>query len=109
ILDGVLGCSAREVAEMLESTVASVTSALQRARKAADDRLPAESQQATLRSLGDERIHDLVETYMRAWEEGDVDMIVTLLTDDVAITMSPCPTCFHGRYAVADFVAAFPS
>ena len=93
---------------MLDSTLASVNSALQRARKAADDRLPAESQQATLRSLGDERIHNLVETYMRAWEEGDVDTIVTLLTDDVTITMPPCPTWFQGRDAVADFLTAFP-
>jgi RNA polymerase sigma-70 factor, ECF subfamily len=108
ILRDVLGFSAREVADVLDSTVASVNSALQRARKAADERLPDESQQATLRSLGDERIHDLVEIYMRAWEKGDVDTIVGLLTDDVTITMPPCPTWFQGRDAVAEFLIAFP-
>ena len=61
---------------MLDSTVASVNSALQRARSAIDERLPEQSQQATLRSLGDERIQELVEHYMRAWEAGDVDTIV---------------------------------
>jgi RNA polymerase sigma-70 factor (ECF subfamily) len=108
ILREVLGFSATEVAEMLDSTVASVNSALQRARKAVEQRLPDESQQATMRSLGDERIGDLVESYMRAWEEGDVDAIVALLTDDATITMPPCPTWFQGREAVADFLAAFP-
>ena len=108
ILREVLGFSAREVADVLDSTVASVNSALQRARKAADERLPDESQQAILRSLGDERIHDLVETYMRAWEEADVDAIVALLTDDVTITMPPCPTWFQGRDAVAEFLSVFP-
>jgi RNA polymerase sigma-70 factor (ECF subfamily) len=107
ILREVLGFSAREAADILDSTVASVNSALQRARKAADERLPAESQQATLRSLGDERIQGLVESYMRAWEEGDVDGIVALLTDDATITMPPCPTWFQGRDAVAGFLTAF--
>ena len=50
----VLGFSAREAADALETTTASVNSALQRARKLVDERLPEQSQQATLRALGDD-------------------------------------------------------
>ena len=56
ILRDVLGFSAREVAESLDTTVASANSALQRARKTVDERFPEQSQQATLRSLGDQKL-----------------------------------------------------
>ena len=55
ILREVLGFSAQEAADALDTSVASVNSALQRARSTVDERLPEESQQATLRALGDER------------------------------------------------------
>ncbi|HKB20390.1 MAG TPA: RNA polymerase subunit sigma-70, partial [Gaiellaceae bacterium] len=67
LLREVLGFSAREVAESLETTVPSVNSALQRARKAVDERLPDRSQQATLRAVGDDRVRELVEAYIDAW------------------------------------------
>ena len=107
ILREVLGFSAAEVADALDTTVQSVNSALQRARKAADERLPAESQQATLRALGDKDIHDLVDTYMRAWEAGDVDTIVAMLTDDVTLAMPPMPTWFKGLEGVTGFLTQF--
>ena len=104
ILREVLGFSAREVAESLDTTVASVNSALQRARKTVDERLPEASQQATLRALGDERLRELVQRYVDAWEDGDVEGIVALLTQDAAITMPPMTTWFRGRESVATFL-----
>src|SRR5437764_10980936 len=71
ILREVLGFSAEETAEALETTPASVNSALQRARATIEDRLPDQTQQATRRELGDERLRELVDRYVQAWERAD--------------------------------------
>ena len=76
ILREVLGFSAAEVAEALDTSVASVNSALQRARKTVDEKLPDESQQATLRSLDDQELREIVESYMDAMERGDVEAVM---------------------------------
>jgi RNA polymerase sigma-70 factor, ECF subfamily len=102
ILREVLGFSAREVAEALDSTPASVNSALQRARKAVEERLPQRSQQATLRSLGDQRVRDLVERFIDAFEKGDVDAILALLAEDATFAMPPYAGWCRGRDAVAE-------
>ena len=70
ILREVLGFSAKEVGETLDTSVASVNSALQRARKIVEERLPDRSQQVTLRSLGDARMKEIVEEYMEAMGNG---------------------------------------
>ncbi len=105
ILRDVLGFSAREVAEMLEATVPSVNGLLRRARKAAAERLPDQSQQATLRALGDEAIRGIVERYVDAWERGDVDAILALLTEDATFAMPPLPTWYQGRDSIAVYLA----
>jgi RNA polymerase sigma-70 factor (ECF subfamily) len=102
VLREVLGFSAKEVAEALGSSVASVNSALQRARKAVDDRLPEKSQQATMRSLGDERVHEIVEQFVEAFERGDIDAIIALLSKDATFEMPPYRTWYRGREAIAD-------
>jgi RNA polymerase sigma-70 factor, ECF subfamily len=108
ILTDVLGFKPAEVAEALDATPASVYSALQRARKAADERLPERSQQETLRTLGDACIRDLVDRFVEAWEGGDVEAIRALLTDDAVLAMPPWPTWFRGRDDVADFLGRGP-
>jgi RNA polymerase sigma-70 factor (ECF subfamily) len=104
ILREVLGFSAKEVAETLDTTVASVNSALQRARKTIDDKLPERSQQATLRALGDDKVKEIVEGYMRAWEQGDVETVAAMLAEDACLTMPPMPTWFRGRDDVLVFL-----
>jgi RNA polymerase sigma-70 factor (ECF subfamily) len=107
ILREVLGFSAKEVAETLDTSVPAVNSSLQRARKAVDERLPEQSQQETLRSLGDEEMRELVETYVNAWERGDADTIAAMLAENATVAMPPMPTWFRGRDAVLAFLENF--
>jgi RNA polymerase sigma-70 factor (ECF subfamily) len=108
ILREVLGFSAREVADSLESTVASVNSALQRARKTVEQRLPDRSQQATMRSLGDERLCEVVESYMDAMQRGDVDAVVAMLAEEAAWSMPPLASWYGGLESVTDFLKVGP-
>ena len=108
ILRDVLGFSGTEVAEALGTSRAAVDSALQRAHGTVDARLPARSQQATLRELGDAGQRELTARFTRAWDAGDVDGIVALLTDDATITMPPFPSWYAGRDAIAAFFRGGP-
>jgi RNA polymerase sigma-70 factor (ECF subfamily) len=108
IMREVLGFSAREVAEALDTTAASVNSALQRARRTVRERLPDRSQQATLRSLGDDRLREIVEGYVEAWDRGDVQAVVAMLTEDATFAMPPLKTWFGGREAISEFLAGWP-
>ena len=103
ILREVLGFSAREVSESLETTVASVNSALQRARKTVEERLPDRSQQETLRLLGDDRVRELVDAYVDAWSRGDVDALAALLAEDAVFSMPPWAAWWQGRETIAGF------
>jgi RNA polymerase sigma-70 factor (ECF subfamily) len=108
ILRDVLGFSAREAAETLETTPAGIDSALQRAHKTVDQRLPERSQQAVLSSLEDDALREVVDRYVDAWERADVDAVVAMLTADGVMAMPPHPTWYRGREAVAAFLAAVP-
>jgi RNA polymerase sigma-70 factor (ECF subfamily) len=108
ILREVLGFSAKEVAETLDTTVASVNSALQRARATVEDRLPERSQQATLRTLGDEELRELVDRYVEAWENGDVETVVGMLAEDAVFAMPPLASWFGGREEIRAFLVFSP-
>jgi RNA polymerase sigma-70 factor (ECF subfamily) len=109
ILREVLGFSAKEVGETLDTSVPSVNSALQRARKTVDERLPERSQQATLRQLGDERMREIVEDYMEAMRQGDINRVVSMLAEqDAAWSMPPLASWYGGRAEIEVFLRNGP-
>jgi len=105
ILREVLGFSAKETAGILETTPASVNSALQRARKTIDQRLPPSPQGAELDALGAEGRRELVDAFVAAWERADVAAILALLTEDARFTMPPLPAWFLGQETIGRFFA----
>ena len=93
----------REVAEMLDTTEASVNSLLRRARAAFESRLPASGRErAPLPNSKLER--DIVGRFADAIETGDIDAVVALLTDDAWLTMPPEPYEYQGRGAIGAFL-----
>ena len=104
ILREVLGFSAAETARTLQTTPASVNSALQRARRTIDERGPALSQQSELEALGVEGMRGLIDGFVAAWERGDVPALLELLAEDARFTMPPLPAWFEGRADVGRFL-----
>jgi RNA polymerase sigma-70 factor (ECF subfamily) len=108
ILREVLGFSAKEAAEMLETSVASVNSALQRARAATDERVPEQSQQQTLRTLGDEQLREIVDRYVDAWDRNDVEAFAAMLTEDASFAMPPLATWYRTREGITQWATNSP-
>jgi RNA polymerase sigma-70 factor (TIGR02960 family) len=100
VLRDVLGFSANEVAEMLESTPASVNSALQRARSGFQASRGLE--RVTLPRSPHEA--EVVDQFIDAIQQGDLNRIVTLLTDDAELKMPPEPFEFNGPRPIAEFL-----
>jgi RNA polymerase sigma-70 factor (TIGR02960 family) len=94
ILRDVLGWSAAEVATLLETTVASVNSALQRARTTVEARRAAQPSSDH---------ESLAARYIEAWQSRDIDALAALLHEDVTVSMPPVPTWFRGRDAARAF------
>jgi RNA polymerase sigma-70 factor (ECF subfamily) len=93
-----------EVADMLDSTVDSVNSALKRARAGLQRRRPPGADREPHPSS---RSQDaVVAKFVRAWESADLDALVELLTDDVFMSMPPVPFEYEGRDLVARFCAS---
>src|SRR5215217_211445 len=93
MLREVLGMSAAETADILDTTPASVNSALQRARTTLDARLPGGDGAPT--SAAEQA--DLVARYIRAWQAKDVPALVSLLREDAYMAMPPTPSWYQGR------------
>ena len=109
ILRDVLGWSAEEVARLLESTTASVNSALQRARSTLEQQRAAGRLNAARPAPSGEVEQSLVRRYIEAWDAVDVGRLAGLLKSDVVLTMPPLPLRYAGRDAVAEFFATIPA
>jgi RNA polymerase sigma-70 factor (TIGR02960 family) len=106
VLRDVLGFHANEVADMLDSTVDSVNSALKRARASLRHRLPPTGEREPPPAPDSPAERALAAKFARAYESGDVDSLVALLTADVRVAMPPIPLEYHGRDVVAHFYAS---
>jgi RNA polymerase sigma-70 factor (ECF subfamily) len=102
VLRDVLGWQAREVAELLETSTASVNSALQRARAQLEQDRPMLDE---LSEPPEPELREVLERYMAAFEHADVGTLAELLRSDVGLEMPPIPTWFAGRDAVCEFLA----
>jgi len=103
LLHDVLSWSTAETARVLDTSAASVNSALQRARATLEKRLPA-GRPGTL-PAPDERQRALLDRYVSAWESADVTGLVALLREDAIMSMPPWPQWYLGREAVGRFLA----
>jgi RNA polymerase sigma-70 factor (TIGR02960 family) len=99
VLRDALGFSGAEVAGMLDTTGAAVKGALQRARATLDEHVPGERERAP--APGSRRERELVGRFVAAYERGDVDAVVSLLTDDAWVRMPPQPYEYQGHAAIA--------
>jgi RNA polymerase sigma-70 factor (ECF subfamily) len=103
VLRDVLGLAAAETATALEMTVASVNSALQRARPTLRDHLPR--RRADWTAEADAREREILARYMAAAERLDLTEVATLLSEDITLTMPPNPFWFVGREALVEFLS----
>ncbi|AQZ64005.1 RNA polymerase sigma-70 factor [[Actinomadura] parvosata subsp. kistnae] len=104
VLRDVLGYRAAEVADLLGTTTNAVTMALKRARATLSRELPGPGRESAPLP-GSPRERRLVAGFTRAFEAGDVDAIVALLTQDASLTMPPLPLAFRGPDEIRTFLA----
>jgi RNA polymerase sigma-70 factor, ECF subfamily len=102
VLRDVLGFHAAEVASMLETSEATVNSALQRARASLTDRMPPSRERAPAPGSAAER--ELAASFAEAFEQGEMERVVSLLTDDAWVTMPPQPFEYQGRELILAFL-----
>jgi RNA polymerase sigma-70 factor (ECF subfamily) len=101
LLVDVLGWSPDDTASLLDTTVASVNSLLQRARRNVESRAGDAGPAAAAAPEDDE----LLRRYIVTWESGDLDALAALLAEDARLAMPPQPEWYAGRAAIRQFLA----
>ena len=109
LLRDVLGFSAAETAQLLETTVAGANSALQRARAALEPHRASGRIPGTPRSVAGQAERQLLGKYVAAWHANDVPALVSLLREDALLTMPPFPAAYRGRDAIGRFLRSVPA
>ena len=105
LLREVLGYSAAETADILETTIASTNSALQRARITLRAKSPSSVHPVEMHQVDEQELDVLLRAFLSAWERRDVTAMMNLLTEDARFTMPPLPAWFAGREFVGKFFA----
>jgi RNA polymerase sigma-70 factor (TIGR02960 family) len=105
VLRDVLGFHANEVADMLDSTVDSVNSLLKRARANLQSRLAGDADREAAPAPDSPAERATVAEFVRAYESGDLEALVALLTDDVFLSMPPLPLEYEGIDVATRFYA----
>jgi RNA polymerase sigma-70 factor (ECF subfamily) len=107
LLREVLDFSAAETAQILDLSVASVNSSLQRARAQLRDRVPTITQSVEIANMGRDAVHELATRYARAIEQADLETLMSLLTEDASWSMPPLCSWYQGRHDVAMFLSDY--
>lgn len=105
ILIDILDWSAREVAELLETSLSAVNSALHRARVTLAKHYHSPEQESAIHLEPDERTQKLLDQYVEAWQTADIAGLVALLKKDAILTMPPSPSWYRGKNAIRLFAA----
>lgn len=106
ILDDVLDWTAEEISGILGISLSAVNSLLYRARSTLKQRYPAGRRVSSDSALVDDRMKQLLEQYLQAWESADIEGIVSMLKEDAAFPMPPMPVWYQGREAIRAFISA---
>ncbi len=106
VLFDVLDWRANEVAQTLGLSVSAVNSALHRARTTLAKHYHARGIESIAANSSDARTRELLERYVRAWENADIDALIALLKEDATFPMPPSPSWYQGRAAIRAFIAA---
>lgn len=105
VLRDVLGWPVSEVAELLDRSVASINSQLQRARATVRTHLPAARRDDWASPHVTDVERAVLDRYVAAHQSGDLAATLELIADDIRITMPPAPYLYEGRSGVEELLA----